>query len=111
MAQVTIYEMTLEGMGHTSGKTVSRVKSGARKHEKEDGLPELISEKELPTAMVRVRCSKGTYVRSIARDLGERLGSGGFLTSLVRTRSGNYGLEGCYSIEDIEKILAPVKQI
>lgn len=108
-ALVNIYGMTLESMGRTGSETVSRVKSGAVKHEGAE--PEAISAQELPTATIRISCSKGTYIRSIARDLGERLGSGGFLTSLVRTRSGNFSVEECYSLEDVEKILLPVKQI
>lgn len=44
---------------------------------------------DLQTASIRVRCSKGTYIRSLARDLGESLGSGAFLSSLRRTRIGD----------------------
>ncbi len=54
---------------------------------------------------IRIRCSKGTYIRSIARDLGERLGSGAYLTSLRRTRSGACSLEDTYSLAEIERIL------
>jgi tRNA pseudouridine55 synthase len=43
---------------------------------------------------IRVRCSPGTYVRALARDLGERLGTGGHLTALRRTRSGAFDLRG-----------------
>lgn len=43
---------------------------------------------------LRVRCSKGTYVRALARDLGERLGTGGHLEALRRTRVGRVGLDG-----------------
>jgi tRNA pseudouridine55 synthase len=42
---------------------------------------------------LEVRCSAGTYVRAIARDLGERLGTGGHLVALRRTRSGSFGLD------------------
>jgi tRNA pseudouridine55 synthase len=42
---------------------------------------------------IRVRCSRGTYVRALARDLGDRLGTGGHLTALRRTRVGHLGLE------------------
>ena len=47
-----------------------------------------VSGYDLPTAMVRVDCSKGTYIRALARDLGEALGSGAFLSSLRRTCNG-----------------------
>jgi len=45
-----------------------------------------------PSATIRVRCSKGTYMRSLARDLGCALGSGGYLTALRRTASGFFSL-------------------
>ncbi len=54
----------------------------------------------LPTAMLRVSCSKGTYIRSLARDLGEALGSGAFLSSLRRTRNGGFGIEEALSLEE-----------
>ena len=63
-----------------------------------------IEEFEPPRLAIRIRCSKGTYIRSIARDLGERLGSGAYLTSLRRTRSGAYSLEDTYSLAEIERI-------
>ena len=50
------------------------------------------SDGERPAATVRIRCSKGTYVRSLARDLGLALGSGAYLTSLRRTASGPFRL-------------------
>ncbi len=65
---------------------------------------------ELPRLTVAVRCSRGTYIRAFARDLGEKLGSGAHLTALRRTRSGGYRAEECLSVERIEKMLAPVKQ-
>ena len=64
-----------------------------------------IEEFEPPRLAIRIRCSKGTYIRSIARDLGERLGSGAYLTSLRRTRSGACSLEDTYSLAEIERIL------
>lgn len=64
-----------------------------------------IEEFEPPRLAIRLRCSKGTYIRSIARDLGERLGSGAYLTSLRRTRSGACSLEDTYSLAEIERIL------
>lgn len=47
---------------------------------------------------IRVVCSKGTYIRALARDIGQSLGSGGYLTSLVRTRIGEYTLQDCMDI-------------
>ena len=48
---------------------------------------------ELPDIDFRVRCSKGTYIRSLARDFGAALGSGSHLTALRRTRIGDYSVE------------------
>lgn len=58
---------------------------------------------EPPVVTVRVRCSKGTYVRSIAQELGAALDSGAYLSGLIRTASGNYTLADCYSMEEIEE--------
>ena len=55
----------------------------------------------LPRAAVRMACSKGTYVRAFARDLGEALGSGAHLDSLQRSRSGIFKVEDAMSIEDV----------
>lgn len=61
---------------------------------------------ELPSLTLRIRCSKGTYIRSIARDLGEKLGSGAYLTALCRTRSGDFTLDDTYTLEEAERILS-----
>lgn len=53
----------------------------------------------LPRAVIRMSCSKGTYVRAFARDLGEALGSGAHLDSLQRSRSGIFRVENALSIE------------
>jgi tRNA pseudouridine55 synthase len=70
-----------------------------------------ILEFELPRVVLRIRCSKGTYIRSIARDLGEALKSGAHLTGLRRTRSGNFLVEESLSLENVEKIISEMKQI
>ena len=54
-----------------------------------------------PVVQLRVRCSPGTYVRALARDLGEALGVGGHLTALRRTWSGGFGLEDAVGWEDL----------
>lgn len=54
---------------------------------------------ELPKIKIRVTCGKGTYIRSLARDLGEALDSGAYLTALTRTRIGEYKLENCITPE------------
>ena len=58
----------------------------------------------LPQAEILVDCSKGTYIRSLARDLGEALGSGAFLHSLRRTRNGGFSIEQALGIEDLANI-------
>ena len=56
----------------------------------------------LPEVDFRVVCSKGTYIRSLARDIGAALGAGAHLTALCRTRIGDYKLENALSIADLE---------
>ena len=58
-----------------------------------------------PTALVEVRCSAGTYIRALARDLGERLGRGAYLGALTRTASGPFRLEDAHSLEEVGKAL------
>lgn len=59
----------------------------------------------LPEAVIRIVCSKGTYIRAFARDLGEALNSGAHLSSLVRSRSGDYSLDDCLSMEQALDLL------
>ncbi len=49
---------------------------------------------------IRVVCGKGTYIRSLARDIGQALQSGAYLTALCRTRVGNVRIEDCITIDD-----------
>jgi tRNA pseudouridine55 synthase len=58
------------------------------------------SELGLTRAVVRMACSKGTYVRAFARDLGEALGSGAHLDSLQRSRSGEFRVENALTVEE-----------
>jgi tRNA pseudouridine55 synthase len=53
---------------------------------------------------IRVVCSKGTYIRALARDIGQALNSGAYLTALVRTRIGKITLDNCLEINDFMKI-------
>ena len=59
----------------------------------------------LPHASVRMACSKGTYVRAFARDLGEALGSGAHLDSLQRSRSGIFCVENALTVEQVIALL------
>ena len=60
----------------------------------------------LPRAVVRIACSKGTYVRAFARDLGEALGSGAHLDSLQRSRSGIFRVEKALTVDKTISILS-----
>lgn len=59
----------------------------------------------LPLAMIRIKCSKGTYIRALARDLGEALGSGAHLNSLERTKSGGCTVGNCLSVNEVISVL------
>ena len=67
------------------------------------------SELGLPRAVVRMACSKGTYVRAFARDLGEALGSGAHLDSLQRSRSGIFRVENALTVEQAVNLLSAPK--
>lgn len=63
------------------------------------------------TVELEIECSGGTYVRTIAHELGERLGCGAYLQSLVRTEIGRFSVDGAKSIEDVsEADLIPLKK-
>lgn len=59
----------------------------------------------LPEVNFRIVCSKGTYIRSIARDFGERLDSGAYMSALRRTRSGNHSIEDAHEVEAFVELL------
>jgi len=58
-----------------------------------------------PLLKIKIICSKGTYIRAIARDLGKSLNSGGYLTALERTAIGNYSLANAFEVEKFKKKL------
>jgi tRNA pseudouridine55 synthase len=60
---------------------------------------------ELPVLKIRVVCSKGTYIRALARDIGEALHSGAHLTALERTRAGNVTVAECINADEIDDFL------
>jgi tRNA pseudouridine55 synthase len=62
----------------------------------------------LPEVDFRVVCSKGTYIRALARDIGKALNAGAHLTALCRTRIGNFLLENALSITDLEARYPPL---
>lgn len=60
---------------------------------------------ELPFVEMRVECSKGTYIRTLCHDIGKKLGCGGAMKSLVRTRVGNFILENAVTLSEIEDMV------
>lgn len=62
-------------------------------------------EYKMPLVTIKIVCSKGTYIRSLAYDIGKKLNSGGHLVKLIRTRIGSYKLDSALTIEELKKIL------
>ena len=67
--------------------------------------PQCVVPAELPQADFRVQCGKGTYIRSLARDFGEALGSGAFLSALRREQVGDYHVNGALQLDEVEAFL------
>jgi tRNA pseudouridine55 synthase len=65
----------------------------------------------IPETKLKLLCSKGTYIRSFARDFGIALKSGCYLSALKRTSTGKFKLEEAYTLEKFEKYLEQLKQI
>ncbi|MCM1111968.1 MAG: tRNA pseudouridine(55) synthase TruB [Muribaculum sp.] len=87
-----LYELAREG------KEVERRARPVAIHELE------ILEMALPVVKLRVVCSKGTYIRTLCADIGEKLGCGGVMESLVRTRSGRFGLQEAVTLGELETL-------
>lgn len=66
---------------------------------------------ELPEMEFKVRCSKGTYIRSLAHDLGQALGAGAYLSSLRRTAIGDYRVEDAFDVLEFADALTPASEI
>ncbi len=68
----------------------------------------------MPLLTLRIVCSKGTYIRALARDIGYALGSGAHLTALQRTRIGEVKIEDCWKLDDLllhlENELKPIEE-
>jgi tRNA pseudouridine55 synthase len=65
-----------------------------------------ITKVELPKVYFKVVCSKGTYIRSLARDFGKALGTGAYLDALTRTRIGNFNLADSKTMEEIQDLFS-----
>lgn len=61
---------------------------------------------DMPEAVIRVRCSKGTYIRTLCHDIGEKLGCGAAMTYLKRTRSGDFTVEDAYTLKQLADLAA-----
>lgn len=66
----------------------------------------------LPKILMEIKCSKGTYIRSICNDIGDKLGYGGYMSFLIRTSTGKFNLSNSYILseinnDNIEKLLVP----
>lgn len=92
----------------------------ARKGEEVELKPKLLVIDEIevlnfdPQTMqliIRVVCSKGTYIRALARDIGQKLNSGAHLIALRRTRVGDYRVEDCMNFEQFERLVYEIKSI
>lgn len=89
----------------------------ARKGVEKEMIPVTVFFRELellsfgiPETRVRILCSKGTYIRSFARDLGKALQSGAYLSSLERSAIGPYLLKNAFSLEYFENFIKELKQ-
>lgn len=102
---IDITGMTMVGFGSSTGLygkagTGCQMAEGASSRINVSEIPA-----DLPVATILVECSKGTYIRSIARDLGESLGSGAFLSGLRRTRSGHFNASDALPVDSVLDIL------
>ena len=82
-----------------AGKTVERKARRVLIHEI------VLESVELPRITMTVTCSKGTYIRTLCQDIGERLGCGGCMESLMRIRSGRFSIEESVRLSDVEKTM------
>lgn len=88
-----LYELAREG------KTIERKSRTITIHRIE------IVSVELPRVTFRVECSKGTYIRSLCQDIGEKVGCGACMESLIRTRSGAFTIENALTLSTIEQMM------
>lgn len=63
----------------------------------------IIKKIDIPEVTMTIKCSKGTYIRSLCRDIGEKLNTGGTMKSLVRTRTGIFSIENAVKLSEISK--------
>lgn len=76
-----------------------------RKPRKVDIIDITIKEMSLPRVVFRVKCSKGTYIRSLCRDIGEKLGCLGCMEALIRTQVGRFYIDSSITLSDVEELV------
>ena len=81
------------------GRTVERKARNITIYELE------VTSVDLPLVTMRVRCSKGTYIRTLCHDMGQKLGTGAAMEHLLRTRVGQFRLESAIRLDDAEAIM------
>lgn len=80
------------------------------REEREINISEfLITSLNLPEIHFRIACSKGTYIRTIADDFGQKLGCGGYLKELRRTKIGSFNVEDALTIDDLKEYFHSIK--
>lgn len=99
--RVYIYSLEVDLPGHGS-------RSGSEGGAQTDGTSPGGSLPLGPGSRVRLRvtCSKGTYVRTLVHDLGERLGTGAYMSFLVRTEAGGFTLDEAFTLQEIDRLAA-----
>lgn len=102
--KITIYKFKITSMTSSTSTTSSNCPTTKNSQKHLYRNPQGIVPEGLPLLDFHVTCSKGTYIRSLARDMGEALGSGAFLSALRRERIGDYHVESAIKLEDIENI-------
>ena len=110
VSKINISELELLSFTESKEQTVEEVEESQSAANEQTNASSRINVTDnsalgLPRASIRMACSKGTYVRAFARDLGETLGSGAHLDSLQRSRSGEFRVENALTVEQaIEKL-------
>lgn len=109
--RINIYSLELESFSDAGALLPPRPNDMAHGHDKAKGPDSRINVADtsglpLAKAQIRIACSKGTYIRAFARDLGEALGSGAHLHSLCRTKSGGFTVETALDISQAVELLS-----
>ena len=99
------FEVTNYRIEATAGEDVEPIAEAGRKTPHLYDRPQCVIPSGLPRVDFRIGCGKGTYIRSIARDYGQSIGSGAFLESLRRERVGDYTIEQAIGLDEVEHFL------